>query len=141
MDLRLVEDSIEQKTLTNSIRINGIPESSNESIPEILSAIGKEIKVKVSPNDVLSAQRAGFSNNNRITPRAITVKFSDLNKKIEVLKAKKSLKSSTTHKKCHFTVNSRSSGGNSTIIYETSIAWILYLLQTVSHFLYLMLEV
>ena len=103
IEARILEDTIEQRSLRNTLRINGIAESENENLVEKISSIGVELDIPVDANRITSIYRGGskgkFKNKN--VPRPIILKFSDFSDKLNFLRKKKSLAQSNGFKKCH----------------------------------------
>ena len=100
MELELIEDVHQQKTLEYSVRINGIPESENESLSNSMAEIGKAAGIDIKDLDIDSSYRSGKFPKNQSKPRPVVIKFKNISKKIELLRNKKNLNKSENFKKC-----------------------------------------
>lgn len=87
-ETNIVKDSelLKQQQLKNNICFHGIPLKENENLHDIVKAIGSAIKVKIGPNDVISVHRTKPSQR---SPGLIIVKLSSYEKKMEIMKAKR----------------------------------------------------
>lgn len=81
---------IKQFNLKNNVCISGIPSKQNESTIEIVTAVGKALKVQFGPHDIQSTYRTKAS---KKSPGLIIIKFANFEKKIELLSSKRNKKS------------------------------------------------
>ena len=83
---------LEQYTRRNSLRISGIPEKPGESTDQLVQELASEkLGVNLRPLDIDRSHRVGLPNSTG--NRAIIVKFSTYNVRLQVISARKKLKS------------------------------------------------
>ena len=99
IDLKLVEDNFNQRLLENYVRINGVKETPNEDLHEVVASLGKSINVDINNPDISMVYRSGKKAGSP-RPRPIVIKFNNVTKKIDLLSKKKHLNKSTDYKKC-----------------------------------------
>ena len=87
---------LEQYTRKENVRIAGLPESDGENTTELIVNMAKAIGVEISTADISVSHRLPQRNTQR--PRPIIAKFVRREKKTEVMKAKKNLKSKQEYK-------------------------------------------
>ena len=87
-------DQLEQYSRKNSIRIQGLPEDTDEDTPKIIvQFFNEEMKTSITNIDLDNAHRLGRVNEiNRTSPRDIIVKFTSYLKKEELMQKRSSLK-------------------------------------------------
>lgn len=85
-------DRMEQYTRRDNIRIKGVDYSTNENTNDIVINLAKDIGVELSSNDISTSHRLGATR--EVTkPSTIIVRFAKRDKKVELLKNKKKLRS------------------------------------------------
>ena len=91
-------DDLEQYSRRSCLRIGGYPEEQDEITDEIVLKIAKDLKAEVSIQDIDRSHRVGrpreanTNSNEPPKPREIIVKFSHTKARMELLKARKSLR-------------------------------------------------
>lgn len=80
-------DDTDQYTRINCLEINGVPETNNENVVEIVQTIGKVLQVTVSAEDIDACHRLGPKQDGR--RRGIIVKFVRRHMKEEMLRKRK----------------------------------------------------
>jgi regulator of replication initiation timing len=80
-------DDADQYSRINCLEINGIPETKNEDVTEIIKTIGNTLGVTVSAEDIDACHRLGLKQEGR--KRGIIVKFVRRHVKEEVLRKRK----------------------------------------------------
>ncbi|XP_031338839.1 uncharacterized protein LOC116167585 [Photinus pyralis] len=80
-------DELEQYSRVNCVEINGIPESKNEDVLNIVKSVGTALEINVSDGDVDACHRLGTKQEGRI--RGIIVKFVRRATKEEFLRKRK----------------------------------------------------
>lgn len=77
-------EGAEQYSRINCWKINGVPETNNENVVEIVKSVGDALGVKLSPEDIDACHRLGPKQDGR--RRGIIVKFVRRHVKEEVLR-------------------------------------------------------
>ena len=85
-------DRMEQYTRRDNIRIKGVAYSTNENTNDIVINLAKDMGVELSSNDISTSHQLGATR--EVTkPSTIIVRFAKRDKKVELLKNKKKLRS------------------------------------------------
>ena len=87
--LRAKVDDLEQYTRRNSVRIMGIPETSNEDIDKITIAIAKKIGAEIDIDQIDRSHRVGLKKDGGARP--IIVKFTSYRAKAELTSNRRKL--------------------------------------------------
>lgn len=83
-------DELEQYSRSNSLEINGIPESSTESVIEIVKTVSSKLGVQIDNKDIDACHRLGVKKNDEeIKHRGIVVRFTTRVIKEDVLQKRR----------------------------------------------------
>ena len=93
-------DALEQYSRRSCLRIGGIPEIDNESTDKIVLDLANKLKANVNVHDIDRSHRVGRPREHQMgstdppKPREIIVKFSNTKARLELLKARSTLRKS-----------------------------------------------
>lgn len=88
-ELERREDESDQYSRINCLEINGIPESENENVLQIIKNVGDSLDIVVAEESVDACHRLGAKRVNDVRPRSIIVKFTRRLVKEEFLKKRR----------------------------------------------------
>lgn len=91
------EDESNQYLRINCVEINGIPESNNENVLQIIKTVGDSLGLEVKEESVDACHRLGIKRVNESRPRGIIVKFTRRLVKEEMLKKRRVKRNLNTH--------------------------------------------
>lgn len=96
-ELERREDESNQYSRINCIEINGVPESQNEDVLQVVKNVGVSLGVTLTEESVDACHRLGPKRANEDRPRGIIVKFTRRMIKEEVLRKRRIKRNLNTH--------------------------------------------